>query len=122
MVSIRTEVLRAQAEGFSRAARRYEYYLPVLEEGIAWGKCQEHREIAEAVRCLERLCGELVQQKKELALLEAAMQKICDKYDRAEQRILDSQEIPQKPAAVIGRVNVEYLQALLSELDIHVTE
>lgn len=122
MISIRTEVLRAQAEDLGRAARHYEYYLPVLEEGIAWGKCQEHREIKETVRCLEILYEELAQQKKELALLEAAMQKICDKYDRAEQRILDSQEIPQKAAAVIGRVNVEYLQDLLSELDIHMTE
>lgn len=118
MVSVRTERLRKQAELLSREARRYDYKFPVLEDSISWLRQQEFDEKNEIQRVLTRQNEELREQKRELVVLAEAMRRICDKYEKAEQRIMDSGEMPQKTNGRVEWVELEHIKVKLSGLGI----
>lgn len=122
MVSIRTESLRGQADVLYREALHYSNRFLALEECISWVKRQEFDEANEIYRVLTRQYEELAGQKKELILMSEAMRRICDKYDTAERKIVEGQEVYRKPAGYVGEVNLKHIRSQLSELGIHLAE
>lgn len=95
MVSVRTEPLRIQAENLRKEAFRYNYRIAQEETCIAWMKAQEFDEAGELCRALAKQREALIKQKRELLMLAEALHRICDRYDRAEQKIVDSGEARQ---------------------------
>jgi hypothetical protein len=92
MTGIQTEKIKTQAELLIREANYFEYYLTTLESCIAWIKQQDFGEAVEIHRTLTIQYDNLKQQKRILLLLGTVMERICDKYDRTEQMIIDKGE------------------------------
>ena len=118
MVSVRTEWLREQAELLNREACRYDHRSAALEDSISWIRQQEFDEKKEIQRALARQYEELRQQKKALLLLAGAMRRICDKYEKAEQRIIDCGEMPPKMNGHVTWVELEHIKVKLHGLGI----
>lgn len=122
MVSIKTDSLRGQAELLNREVFHYNYRFQVLNDCLHWLKRQEFEEVYEIHRVLVRQCDEMKQQKRELAMLAEAMYRICDKYDRTEQTIIENGEAFQKLAGRVEAVNLDRIREQLSQLGMRMAE
>lgn len=121
MVSVRTEPLRIQAENLRKEAFRYNYRIAQEETCIAWMKAQEFDEAGELCRALAKQREALVKQKRELLMLAEALHRICDRYDRAEQKIMESGEARQTAWGNVVEVDLlnirQWIDAKLSMSD-----
>lgn len=122
MVSIKTERLREKADAMNREALHYDYRFQTMEECIFWISHQEFDEKEELQRVLARQYGELREQKRELLLLSGVMQRICDKYEETEQRIMEDRVVCRKFTGFVKMVDLVQMRDKLSLLGIHVTD
>lgn len=122
MVNIKTERLREKADAMNREALHYNYRFQTIEECISWIKNQEFDEKEELQRVLARQYEELREQKREILLLSGVMQRICDKYDETEQRIMEDRDIYRKFIGYVKMVDLVQMRDELSLLGIHVTD
>lgn len=119
MVNIRTEVIREQAELLGRTAQHYDYWYPELEKCAAWIRQQEMKEKEEIHWILKKQCEEAAKQRRELKLMAEALRRICDKYEKTEQSIVNSMEPDYKKMGHIETVQLKQLRSQLSELGLH---
>lgn len=122
MVSIKTERLRELAEILNREAVHYDHRFRALEESISWVRRQEFNEANEIHRVLMREYDELRQQKKAMMLLAEAILRICDKYDKTEQKIVDSGETCEKLIVRADWINLEHMRRLLVKVGLDMTD
>ena len=121
MVSIKTISLRKQADMLHFRARRLNYQLKYLESIMLWMKRQEFSEAHEVYHSMIRQYEALGKQKQELLLLEEALRRVCDKYDRTEQRIIESEEKCLKIRGYVNIISLSRIREQLRELGMHMT-
>lgn len=91
-VSVKTAGLREQASELNREAHRYNRRFQEMEEVISWLKWQEFDGADELYHTLRKQNEEMTRQRRNLLLLTEALKRICDKYDRTEQEIMEQGE------------------------------
>lgn len=122
MVSIKTGVLKAQADVLSEEAHHYNYIFSKMDECISWLKRQEFNEANEIYRILTYQYDELQEQKKELLLLSEVTKRIGDKYDKTEKTIIECGESCQKLKGHVYSVNLNSVRNMLFESGLHMAE
>lgn len=120
MVNIKIETLRGQAEILNREADRYAGRIEGMEAVIAWMRRQEFGEAKEEIyRKLVRQRDSLWQQRREMFLLAEALRRICERYDRTEESIIESGDAYQKSGGQIGSVDLSGIRERLFRMGIH---
>ena len=87
MVTIHTGRLREQSDILNREALQYNQRLSELEACIAWLRRQEFDEVDELLRLLHGQYEKLGRQKEEMLKLSGLLQRICGRYEAAEQAL-----------------------------------
>lgn len=122
MISIRADALRAQTDVLNMKYRNYTYFLPKMDECIVWIRQQEFDEVDEICRILRKERENIQEQRREFLVLSEMLGRICDRYVRAEQEIVDSLQNWKRAEGQVGAVKLESLQRLLKEAGISISE
>ena len=122
MISIRADALRAQTDVLNMKYKHYTYFLPKMDECIVWTRQQEFDEVDELCRILRKERENLQEQRREFLVLSEMLGRICDRYARAEQEIVDSLQNWKRAEGQIGAVKLDSLQRLLKESGISISE
>lgn len=115
MVSVKTNVLKRQADNLKKNVQRYDDRCSVIEECMNWLKVQEFDGKEEIRRVLFRQHGDLIRQKKELLMLSEALWRICEKYEKTEQMIADYHEKLQGTEGYVNMVDLTHICDYLSK-------
>lgn len=106
----------------NKEAHHFDYRILVLEETVSWLKRQEFDEAGELLYILLKQCEELRRQRRTLLAMTEALRRTAEKYDRAEQRIIDSQEIYQRIPAEIEAVDLRTVRDRIANLGLRLDE
>ena len=109
MVSINTEQLRKQADNLTGQSRRFARSQAALEEVLVWMKQQEFKDVGQLIRGIEQQREALEEQRSRMLLLVDGLQRICDKYDSTEQKLVDIAEISPGISGCIEKVDLDYI-------------
>lgn len=91
-ISVKTVSLNEQADELNREALRYNRWQNDLEETLTWIRAQDFEGADEMHRTLKKLSEEMMHQKKDLRVLEESLRRISGKYERTEEKIIESGE------------------------------
>lgn len=121
MVTIHTGRLRDQSEILNQEALQYNHRLSELETCIVWLRRQEFEEADELLRLLHRQYEKLGRQKEEMLRLSGLLQRICGRYETAEQEIVESTEASRKLKGYVKTMQLSDIREHLAVLGIRIT-
>lgn len=113
MTFINTGQLREQTGMLERQAGKYERLIVSLEEITNWLKRQQFKEVEEFQRILAEESENLELQKKEMFLLAGSLERICDRCESTEQKIVDYREQKSDIPSWIGTMDISKVQDLV---------
>lgn len=121
MVTIHTGRLREQSDILYREALQYNQRLSELEACITWLRRQEFDEVDELLRLLHGQYEKLGRQKEEMLKLSGLLQRICGRYEAAEQEIIESPEAFQKLRGFVKTMHLADIRECITALGIRIT-
>ncbi len=121
MITIHTGRLRDQAELLNKEAFQYNHRLSGLEDCIVWLRHQEFDEVDEILWLLSGQREKLDRQKEELLMLSGILQRICSRYETAEQEILESTDSCQKLKGYVKTIKLSDIRDRLAVLGVQIT-
>ena len=113
MFFIDTEQLRKRADNLREQSKRCMQSIAALEEVLAWMQKTEFQDAESIAKTMKQQREALEEQKKEMLLLSEGLLRICEKYDSAEQKILDAAEKSPDISGYIGKVDLDYIKKMV---------
>ncbi|MCD7884783.1 MAG: hypothetical protein LUI87_13930 [Lachnospiraceae bacterium] len=92
MLSVKTETLKKAAIIFKNEAANLGRRLLQMQDTISWIRRQEFSEALELRHALEKEYEEIEAQRKDLLQLSEALTRICDKYEKTEEKVVGAQD------------------------------